>query len=124
MSEPLNNTSAVTSPSLSLRTMSKLNALDGSYQPKSTMWNGVTKSVYPQSKMKVNQPGNALMVAKSMYNLLGLQHNQNKNVIEPFRKGSFRIPFKGGTSLYGSYNKRDRNGGYDWNVGLSVPIGR
>ena len=124
MSEPLNNTGAVTSPSLSLRTMSKLNALDGSYQPKSTMWNGVTKSMYPQGKMKVGQPGNALMVAKSMYNLLGLQHNQNKNVIEPFRKGSFRIPFKGGTSLYGSYKKRHRNGGYDWNVGVSVPIGR
>jgi hypothetical protein len=124
MNGPLDNTSSVTSPSLSLRTMSKLNALDGSYQPKSTMWSGITKSVYPQSKMRAKQPGNALMVAKSMYNLLGFQYNKNQNVIEPFRKGGFRIPLKGDTSLYGSYNKRRRNGDYDWNVGVSVPIGR
>ena len=124
MNGPLDNTSSVTSPSLSLRTMSKLNALDGSYQPKSTMWSGITKSVYPQSKMRAKQPGNALMVAKSMYNLLGFQHNKNQNVIEPFRKGGFRIPLKGDTSFYGSYKKGRRNGGYDWNIGVSVPIGR
>ncbi len=120
MNGPLNNTSAVTSPSLSLRTMSKLNALDGSYQPKSTMWSGVTKSIYPQGKMKLN----ALSVAKSMYNLLGVHYNPKQNVIEPFGRGSFRIPLKGDTSFYGSYKKRRRNGGYDWKLGVSVPIGK
>ena len=124
MNGPLDNTSFVTSPSLSLRTMSKLNALDGSYQPKSTMWSGVTKNIYPQGKMKDKQSRNALAVAKSMYNLLGLGYSPSKNVIEPFRKGSFNIPFKGGSSLYGSYNKRRRNGGYDWKLRVSVPIGR
>jgi len=123
MNGPLDNTSSVTSPSLSLRTMSKLNALDGSYQPKSTMWNNLTKSIYPQGKIKVKQPVDALTVAKSMYNLLGFQYNKNKNVLEPFNKGKLNISFKGGASLRGSYNKR-RYGGYNWKLKASVPIGR
>jgi len=124
MAEGINNPSAVGSPSLSMRTMSKLNSLDGSYQPKSTMWSGVTKNIYPQGKRQVDNPSTSEVIAKSMYSLLGLQYNPSKNLIEPFRRGSVEIPLKNDTRLRASYNKPPRQSNYNWNVEISVPIGR
>jgi hypothetical protein len=122
MSDYLNKSSFVTSPSLSMRTMSNRNAFDGGYQPKSTMWSGVTSSVYPQGKMKKNKPFGPFEIAKSMYSILGPQYNPKQNTIEPFRKGGFNFPLKGGYSVSGRYKKRNRDGGYDWRVGISTPI--
>ena len=126
-----------TSSSLSTRSTLLSQTIDGSYQPKDTMWDRLTRSIYPSGKLSVtgagpsrkNNPGlqRDLDYIQSIYDVLGMEFSGGMGEsfkASPFTKGSFVVPL-GKATISGDYEKRRTGHGFrnfDWNFGISVPL--